>query len=160
MILHVRDVLYSLKSAPIKYAVIEDLLTKTHSVHHGFRDPLLDKHFVSGEIKNRVENSGLMMLKSILVQVTDAAVINHSFARWTLKSHPALRAQLVVSERDAGSFEYRIMFNKNWQDYVNLFYAELAQMKRMVILKKYWLDMNNLELIDKRSTAALIYVRD
>ncbi len=136
VIVHVEDALYSLKSAPIKFAAVEDLFGKILSVHYAYLYPMLDQYLSSGEIVTRTENSELLLLKATLFELSDAAVINDRVAKWLIKRNPLLQGQFKVAEKRVGSFEYRIMFNKKWHDYVKLFNLELAKMKKNGELQK------------------------
>lgn len=74
-----------------------------------------------------------MMLKSVLFRRADATVINEL----------ALQNIFVASKTKVDSFDYRIMFTKKWQGFVDVFNRELALMKTNGELKKISISMHN-----------------
>jgi polar amino acid transport system substrate-binding protein len=136
VVIEVRDVLFSLQENPINFNTAEDLIGKTISTHHGYHYPKLQPYFTDGRINTIAERNELTMLKSVLFRRADAAVINESVANWIIKNEPTLQNRFVASKLEVDSFDYRIMFTKKWQKFVDVFNRELALMKKNGELKK------------------------
>ncbi len=61
---------------------------------------------------------------------TEVAVLNELVGKWLIKKNPLWHQLFFISEQAINQVDYRIMFNKNWQPFVNLFNQELAIMKK------------------------------
>lgn len=135
-LLTVNDVLVLMRDRPLVYRGVDDLFNKSLAVHHGYRYPLLDQYIASGKIQSIVENSEFLMLKSVLYNNADAAVINDWVAKWIIKNNQSMKQHFVFSDKALGSFDYRIMFTKRWQGVLESFNSELAKMKSNGDLQK------------------------
>ena len=136
IIVEARDVLFSLKSAPIKFNEIKDLYGKTIGIHLGYSYPLLEKGFNLGLFYRSNTNSETAMLGKVLVERTDAAVVNELVGHWLIKDNPLWHDKFVVSKKEVGGFDYRIQFSKKWKEFVVKFNQELTRMKGDGRLKK------------------------
>lgn len=129
VIIKVKDLLAWEKSRPITFIEIEDLFGKTIGTHHGYRYPLLDEHFNAKTIKALSASSEFSMLKNTLHNRVDATVINATVAKWIIKNDPSMVGKFEFSEKNLGSFGYRIMFSAKWKSFAEQFNKELALMK-------------------------------
>ena len=136
VIVEARDVLFSLKRAPIKFNDIKDLYGKTIGVHLGYSYPLFAKGFDLGLFYKSNTNSEEAMLGKVLVERTDAAVVNELVGHWLIKDNPFWHDKFVVSKREVGGFDYRIQFSKKWKGFVVKFNQELTRIKGNGRLKK------------------------
>lgn len=136
VIINVRDVLFSLKTHPIKFENVRDLFGKTIGIHYGYRYPLFDQYFNDGRIKTVIESNEMMMLKSTIFRRIDAAVVNETTANWIVNNNGLLKKLFVISNNEVDSYEYRVMFSKKWQNFAGVFNQELALMKQNGELNK------------------------
>ncbi len=136
VIVKARDVLLSLKRSPIKFNAAVDLHGKTIGVHLGYSYPLLADGFKQGQIIKSNTNSETAMLGKVLVERTDAAVVNEWVGRWLIKENPHWHGKFVVSKKEVGGFDYRIQFSRKWKGFVVKFNQELTRMKGDGRLKK------------------------
>jgi polar amino acid transport system substrate-binding protein len=135
VIVRARDVLFSLKKTPIKFQAVEDLFDKDIGTHLGFSYPMLETYFKDKRIRRNDTANGAAMLKMVLKERTDAAVINELVAKWLIRQKH-WQGKFVVSEKEIGGFDYRIMFNKKWKSFVQKFNQELTLMKQNGELEK------------------------
>ena len=136
VIIQVKDLLAWPKARPIAFEKIEDLFGKTIGTHHGYRYPLLDEHFITKSIRALSASSEFSMLKNTMQNRVDATVINATVAKWIIKNDSSMAGKFTFSEKDLGSFGYRIMFSSEWKAFVELFNKELALMKETGELEK------------------------
>ncbi len=136
VIVEARDVLFSLKAAPVKFNDIKDLYGKTIGIHLGYSYPLLAQGFDLGLFYKSNANSEEAMLGKVLVERTDVAVVNELVGHWLIKDNPLWHNKFVVSQREVGGFDYRIQFSKKWKGFVVKFNRELTRMKGDGQLKK------------------------
>lgn len=129
IIVEARDVLFSLKAAPVKFKNIKDLYGKTIGIHLGYSYPLLAQGFDLGLFYRSNANSEEAMLGKVLVERTDVAVVNELVGHWLIKYNPLWHNKFVVSQREVGGFDYRIQFSKKWKGFVVKFNKELKKMK-------------------------------
>ena len=135
VIVRARDVLFSLKKTPITFRSIEDLFDKDIGTHLGYTYPMLKTYFKDNRIRRNDTDNGTAMLNMVLKERTDAAVINELVAKWIISKNK-WKEKFVVSEKEIGGFDYRIMFNKKWRSFVQKFNQELTLMKQNGELEK------------------------
>jgi polar amino acid transport system substrate-binding protein len=128
-ILNSRDVLFSLRKAPLLFDRVEDLYGSSLSTHLGYYYPFLDSAFDSGKIIRRDALSFESMLKLTFSKRTDAVVINRDVGLWMIKNNPEFQGKFLSSNKAINTFKLRLMFNKKWQPFVNTFNEQLALMR-------------------------------
>lgn len=129
VIVRARDVLFSLKKTPITFRSIEDLFDKDIGTHLGYKYPMLKTYFKDNRIRRNDTANGTAMLNMVLKERTDAAVMNELVAKWIIRQNK-WQGKFVVSKKEVGGFDYRIMFNKKWRSFVQKFNQELTLMKQ------------------------------
>ena len=129
VIVVVKDVLFSPKTRPVKFEKIDDLLGKTLGTHLGYNYPMLDEYFADRRINKTEANTELAMLQMTLRKRNDATIVTDLVGQWIIKNNPAMQDKFVISSKTLNSFDYRLMFNKKWQPFVQLFNRELAAMR-------------------------------
>ncbi len=136
VIIQVKDLLAWPKARPVTFNKIEDLLGKTIGTHHGYKYPQLDEYFNNKKIKALSSSSEYSMLKNTLLERVDATVINVTVAKWIIKNDQSMASKFSFSQKDLGSFGYRIMFTTKWKTFVQQFNKELAQLRESGELDK------------------------
>jgi polar amino acid transport system substrate-binding protein len=129
VIVRARDVLFSLKKTPITFRSIEDLFDKDIGTHLGYKYPMLKTYFKDNRIRRNDTANGTAMLNMVLKERTDAAVMNELVAKWIISKNK-WQEKFVISSKEVGGFDYRIMFNKKWKSFVEKFNQELTLMKQ------------------------------
>jgi polar amino acid transport system substrate-binding protein len=129
VIVRASDVLFSLEKTPITFQKIEDLFGKRIGAHLGYKYPMLDIYFKDNRISRNDTANETAMLTMVLKERTDAAVINELVGKWLIRQKH-WQGKFVVSEKEIGGFDYRIMFNKKWRSFVQKFNQELTLMKQ------------------------------
>jgi len=129
VIIDARDVLFSLREKPIKFVSVKDLHGKTIGTHLGYSYPLLEQDFKGENIVRHDSDTEFAMLRITLVGWTDATVINELVGQWLIKGNSNWHEKFVVSKKIVGGFDYRIMFSKKWELFVEVFNKELTIMK-------------------------------
>ena len=129
VIVRARDVLFSLKKTRITFRSIEDLFDKDIGTHLGYKYPMLKTYFKDNRIRRNDTANGTAMLNMVLKERTDAAVMNELVAKWIIRQNK-WQGKFVVSKKEVGGFDYRIMFNKKWRSFVQKFNQELTLMKQ------------------------------
>lgn len=141
VILTVNDILFSRIENPISFNFFADLLGKKLGTRLGFNYPSLEPYFTIKLITKTEARDGLTMLKVTLNKRIDASVLEDRVGKWVIKNNPELHNRFHFSEKSVNSFEYRMMFSKKWQPFVDVFNEELALMKKSGefdrILEKY-----------------------
>jgi polar amino acid transport system substrate-binding protein len=132
----VKDVLFSRKESPLKFKQFKDLCGIKIGTHLGFNYPALDPLFSNKCISKTVSNSGLSMLNATLNFRNDASVLTSRVGKWLIKNNKHLHRQLTFSEKAVSSYDYRLMFTKDWKPFVILFNQELKMMKKNGELEK------------------------
>ena len=135
VIVRARDVLFSLKKTPITFRSIEDLFDKDIGTHLGYKYPMLKTYFKDNRIRRNDTANGTAMLNMVLKERTDAAVMNELVAKWIISKNK-WQEKFVISSKEVGGFDYRIMFNKKWRSFVQKFNEELTLMKQNGELEK------------------------
>jgi ABC-type amino acid transport substrate-binding protein len=140
-ILTVKNTLYSLKTAPVIFDTVESLFNKTLSVRRDYSYPLFEDFFQLGEIDESLEYSEYFMLKSVLLEYSDATVLNDITAKWHIRNEPVFQNVFFASGKIVNNIKYRIMLNKDLKNFTLLFNDELKRMKAngeyQKILDKY-----------------------
>lgn len=136
IILSVRDLVVSNSNHILEYENVASLFDKTISIRHGYYYPELDDYLATTEILAVPENSEFAMLKSVLYERTDAAVINETVAKWIIRNNPSMSGRFNFSRNYVSSFDYRMMFTKKWRGFLESFNRELALMKKNGELKE------------------------
>ena len=135
VIVRARDVLFSLKKTPITFRSIEDLFDKDIGTHLGYKYPMLKTYFKDNRIRRNDTANGTAMLNMVLKERTDAAVMNELVAKWIISKNK-WQEKFVISSKEVGGFDYRIMFNKKWNSFVKKFNQELTLMRQNGELEK------------------------
>jgi polar amino acid transport system substrate-binding protein len=135
VIVRARDVLFSLKKTPITFRSIEDLFDKDIGTHLGYKYPMLKTYFKDNRIRRNDTANGTAMLNMVLKERTDAAVMNELVAKWII-SQNKWQEKFIISTKEVGGFDYRIMFNKKWKSFVKKFNQELTLMRQNGELEK------------------------
>ena len=136
VIIQVKDLLAWPKVRPVTFNKVEDLLGKIIGTHHGYKYPQLDEYFNNKKIKALSSSSEYSMLKNTLLGRVDATVINATVAKWIIKNDQSMASNFSFSQKDLGSFGYRIMFTAKWKTFVPQFNKELAQLRKSGELDK------------------------
>jgi len=129
VIVVVKDVLFSPKKRPVKFEKVDDLLGKTLGTHLGYNYPMLDEYFADRRINKTEANTELAMLQMTLRKRNDATIVTDLVGQWIIKNNPAMQDKFVISSKTLNSFDYRLMFNKKWQSFVQVFNRELGAMR-------------------------------
>ncbi len=134
-IIRVRDVLFSLQESPLKFEEIEDLFGKEIGTHLGYKYPMLTTYFKNNRILRNDTISENAILEMLIRKRTEAAIVNEIVGKWLIKKNH-WKDKFVISKKDVGGFDYRIMFAKRWRSFVHKFNKELLLMKRNGMLEK------------------------
>ena len=139
-ILKIRNVLYSKASAPVHFSNTDDLVGMKAISRLGFIYPPLTEYFADGRITRQDVNNELSMLKMILSDRGDFAIVNDAVGAWLVRQYK-LHDKFAISEKNITNFDFRIMFTKKWKPLVRKFNQELAIMKKngdlLRIFKRY-----------------------
>ncbi len=125
-----RDVLFSLKSSPVRLNDIKELFGKKLGTHLGYHYPTLEDYFNSNQIQRSDAGTEKEMLGMLIYERTQGAVLNELVGQWLIKNNPLWQHQFYISKKAINQVDYRIMFNKRWHKFVKLFNQELAIMKQ------------------------------
>ncbi|MEH6345388.1 MAG: transporter substrate-binding domain-containing protein [Bermanella sp.] len=131
-----RDVLFSLKSSPVQLNDIKELFGKKLGTHLGYHYPTLEDYFNSNKIQRSDAGTEKEMLGMLIYERTQGAVLNELVGQWLIKNNPLWQHQFYISKQAINQVDYRIMFNKRWHKFVELFNQELAIMKKDGQLKE------------------------
>ena len=137
------DVLIFPKDRPVKFETSDDLKGKKIGTILGYRYPLLEPYFGNGRIKRDDVKKDSLMLRKLLRNRDDAAIINKLVAFWVMRQNPELKGKFDFSDKPVGKAGCRFMFTTkgDWQPFIQTFNQELALMKtdgRLdAILQKY-----------------------
>ena len=129
-IVKIRDVLFSLKSTPVRLNNIKELFGKKLGTHLGYHYPTLEDYFSSNKIQRSDAATEKAMLGMLIFGRTEAAVLNELVGKWYIKNNPIWHHQFFISSQAINQVNFRIMFSTKWQHFVNLFNQELATMKK------------------------------
>jgi len=129
-IVQARDVLFSLKTNPTPIDNINALFGKKLSTHLGYHYPTLDTYFINNTIQRHDAPTEREMLGMVIFGRTEAAVLNELVGKWYIKNNPIWQHQFYISTQTVSEVGFRILFNKRWQHFVQLFNQELATMKQ------------------------------
>lgn len=126
-----KDVLFSLIKRPIAYGVAGALKDKVILARLGYKYPALREAFASEETERFDVTSTHEMFKRLLApkqRSYDGLLTNLQVGLWQIKQHNWYD-RLQYSEKAISEVGYRLMFGKSWQDFVDKFNQELAEMK-------------------------------
>ncbi len=125
------DLLIFPKGHPVKFQTADDLKGKRIGTILGYRYPLLEPHFADGRIERDDVKKDSLMLRKLLRNRDDAAVINKLVAFWVMRQNPELKGKFDFSENPVGRAGCRFMFatGRDWTSFIETFNKELALMK-------------------------------
>ncbi|MCX4028645.1 transporter substrate-binding domain-containing protein [Endozoicomonas sp. SM1973] len=139
-IMRVKDVVWSLKSTPVKYSKPEDLFGKKVVTHIGYHYPTLQPYFDSQQIIKKETNTNLNVLKLITKKRTSTGIVAQLTGQW-LALQNNWTTDLYFSEQEVNGFNYRFLFSKKWKDLVPKFNKQLNKIKTngtlTTIINKY-----------------------
>ncbi|MDE1462084.1 substrate-binding periplasmic protein [Spartinivicinus poritis] len=139
-IMRVKDVVWSLKSAPVKYSKPEDLFGKNVVTHIGYHYPTLQPYFDSQQIIKKETNTNLNVLKLITKKRTSTGIVAQLTGQW-LALQNNWTADLYFSEQEVNGFDYRFLFGKKWKSLIPKFNKQLNKIKTngtlTTIINKY-----------------------
>ncbi|MDZ7936822.1 MAG: transporter substrate-binding domain-containing protein [Rhodoferax sp.] len=127
--LSVRDVIFSNKSTPLIYLQPQDLENKRIGTRLGYTYPTLDSVFSSRKVSRTDVTNERTVLLMLDAQRVDAVVLNEMTALWIIKNE-GWQDKFVYSRQEVQSYAYRLMFNKKWAHFVQMFDNELFAMKK------------------------------
>jgi polar amino acid transport system substrate-binding protein len=134
-VIKVRDVLFSLTDNPIEADDLDALSGKVIGAHLGYSYPKLNAYFESNKIIRSDASTETEMLGKLLFERTDAAVLNEMVGRWIVKSKSEWKGAFFISKHALNEVPFRVIFNKNWHQFLPVFNNELQTMKKSGELK-------------------------
>ncbi len=134
-ILKIRNLIFSNVKHPVEFSKIEDLFNKKAITNLGFIYPPLTPFFNNGSI-NRVDAIGeKSMLKMLLYERGDFAIVNEHVGMWLIKENK-WQNKFKISGLDITNYDYRIMFAKKFERIIPQFNKELEEMRESGDLDK------------------------
>lgn len=137
------DLLIYKKALPLRFSKISDLYNRKIGAHRGYIYPILEKKFNNNSIIRVDANSIEKMLKMLINNRTDAAIVNKYVALYTIKKNQKYKNKFKFSKMKIGEEGYRFMFTSwyKWKPFIDKFNEELKKMKKdgrlKAIIEKY-----------------------
>jgi len=128
-IVKVRDLVFTREDSSFNFQKIEDLYGQGVGVRTGYSYQSLTHHFKSGKIKRLDSNNELYMLNMLSRGRLDIAIITEYVGLWLIKEN-TVKQRFKISKNAIDTTDYRLVFTKKWQPFVNHFNKELSLMKR------------------------------
>lgn len=129
-IISIRDVLFSPSSKPLQFDQIEDLIGTRLRTHVGYTYQGLDKYFENGLVYRHDDEFEEQMLSNLIAAQGrfDAAIVDELVGYWLIKNNN-WDGQLVASKNALASVDFRLMFNKQFSQFVSDFNRKLRHLK-------------------------------
>lgn len=131
-IIDATDVLVFLRTRPMRFRMVDDLIGKKIIAHLGYTYPVLDPLFADKRIHRFDMYNETVMLDELLKAQHEAAVMNKQVALWLIKNNVRFQGRFQFSERIIDRVGYRIMFTsqRDWGPFAQRFNQELSRMRR------------------------------
>jgi len=128
-VLMVRNVIITRRDSVLRFTKIDDLFGMRVIAHLGFVYPPLSTHFASGWITRIDTIDESSMLKMVLSDRGDGAIMNDAVGMWLIRQHH-MNGKFTLSDAAVTEFGYRVMFAKKWQPLVVFFDREMKRMRQ------------------------------
>lgn len=104
-----RDIILSLKKAPVEFSTLDNLQGKKIGTIHGFKYPTLEPFFSSKKLERIDAQNTANSLKMLLHHHVDGIVISEAVAKWMIRNDQSLKDKFHFSQNiiDQNTVEYR-----------------------------------------------------